>query len=87
MLHPKQHAKLQPFYLVVLCLTKLEWPSGIVVSCIPMGGPANSGRNVRYWDQALTAARSHGDLYLEALTIKNMGIAAMQEYGYATTMP
>ena len=51
-----------------------------------MGGPCDSGRNVKYWDQALTAARRHGDLYLEALTTKNMGIVAMMEYGYAATI-
>ena len=55
--------------------------SGLVVSCLPMGGAFNSGRNIQYWDQALTAARSHGDLYLEALTTKNLGIVASMEYG------
>lgn len=51
-----------------------------------MGGSSNSGRNIQYWDEALTAARSHGDLYLEALTTKSLGIVAIMEYAYATSM-
>ena len=48
--------------------------------------PPNSRRNIQYWDEALTAARSHGDLYLEALTTKNMGIVSLTDYGYASAI-
>ena len=57
--------------------------AGIAVSCLPLGGPSSSSRNIKYWDEALTAARKHHDIYLEGLTTKNMGIVPLLNYGYA----
>lgn len=37
-------------------------------------------RNLKYYDDALTAAIAHGDLYLEALAVKQIGIEAALHY-------
>ena len=55
--------------------------AGLVVSCIPLGSavgrPLNSDFNMKYWNAALAAGRRHHDIYLEALTLKNLGIMNM----------
>lgn len=58
-----------------------ESHKGLVVSCIPLGSavgrPLNSDFNLKYWNAALAAGRRHHDIYLEALTLKNLGIMNM----------
>ena len=49
--------------------------------------PTDVHNNIKYWDEALTAARSHGHIYLEALAVKNLGIEALMQQGYRTLMP
>lgn len=45
-----------------------------------MGGPVNSGRNVQCWDEALTLAKKHNDIFLEGMATKCIGGVAKQ-YG------
>ena len=56
--------------------------AGLVKLCEEMTGTGASGRHVQCWDDALTFAKKHQDIYLEAYTTHYMGHVAKQ-YGYA----
>lgn len=60
--------------------TFLEIIADLVWSCHKLEGAATSGRNIQCWDEALTQAKSHQDIYLEAVTTHHMGTVAKQ-YG------
>ena len=52
----------------------------LVTSCVTMGGPGTSARNVQCWVEALTLARKHHDVVLEGMATKCIGGVA-QQYG------
>ena len=54
--------------------------AGLVLCCKIIGGPESSQRSMQCWAEALTEAKRHQDIYLEADVTERMGDAA-KEHG------
>ena len=56
----------------------VNYHAALVGLCYSLGGPDMSKRNVEIWDEALDAAKTHQDIYLQADVCRAMGRVAKQ---------